>query len=322
VPLGLIGLVIAARVLVEYRLAAAGRLDLPGFALAAVGLASVVYALAEVGPRGLADPQVLAVGGAGLAALVAFVLVELRVARPMLDVRLFADRLFAAGNLVLFFAQAGFFGIVFLLPQLLQAERGLGPLTAGLATFPTALGIILASPIVGRLYSRVGPRRLVLAGMAVIGVAALALRTIDLETDLWTVRLLVLPLGFAFGTVFIPLQAASFAGISLAATGRATAAYTAVRQVATSFGVALLATVLTSRFAHYGATLGDPRTRPGALAAFHDSFLAAALLALLGLGAALLISDRLAARTRQPAPTAAPAAAPTPATPPPVSSRR
>ncbi len=104
-------------------------------------------------------------------------------------------------------------------------------------------------------------------------------------------------LGVAFGCVFVPLQTASFARISPEQTGQANAAYSAVRQVATSVGVALLATVLGNRLVAYGATLGTPSMRSGALAAFHDAFAVAALLDLLGLAAALLIRDRLAATT-------------------------
>src|SRR3954452_7929077 len=85
VPLGLAGLVIAARGLTEYRVTGAGRLDVPGFALASLGLAATVYALGEIGPRGFSDARVLGTGGGGIAALVAFALVELRVAAPMID---------------------------------------------------------------------------------------------------------------------------------------------------------------------------------------------------------------------------------------------
>jgi len=297
VPLGIIGLAIAFTSLREQRAEGVGPLDLPGFALAAAGLAAFVYGLSEVGARGFGDAQVRAFGLIGIALLALFVVVELRVARPLIDVRLFREPLFAASNGVLFFIQGGFFGVTFLLPQLLQAERGLSPLAAGLVGCTTAIGIIAGSPLVGRLYPTVGPRRLIMGGMALAALAALSLRLVGLTTDPWLIRGQVFVLGVAFGFVFVPLQTASFARISPAQTGRASAAYSAVRQVATSIGVALLATVLSSRLVVYGATLGNPGTRPGALNAFHDAFAAAALLDLLGLAAALLISDRLAAST-------------------------
>lgn len=297
VPLGAIALALALVGLREDRTAGTGPLDVPGFALAAAGLGAFVYGLGAVGVRGFGDLRVLAFGGAGIVLLALFVAVELRVARPLIDVRLFGEPLFAASTAVLFCIQGGFFGLTFLLPQLLQAERGLSPLAAGLVSFTTAIGIIVGAPLVGRLYPVVGPRRLIMAGMALAAVTALSLRSVGLTTDPWLIRGQVFVLGVAFGFVFVPLQTASFARIAPAQTGRANAAYAAVRQVATSVGVALLATVLGNRLVAYGATLGTPGTRPGALAAFHDAFAVAALLDLLGLAAALLISDRLAANT-------------------------
>lgn len=311
-PLGLAGVILAGRVLREHRVAGTGRLDLAGFALSAVGLAGLVYALGEIGDRGIAEGGARLVGLAALAALALFVAVELRSAQPLIDLRLFGDRLFAAGSAVLFFANAGFFGVVFLLPLLLQAGRGLSPLASGLTTFPTALGIMAVAPLAGHLYPRIGPRRLVAAGMALATTVALALRQTDLTTDLWALRALMLPLGVAFGLVFIPLQAASFAAVSHDATGRATAAYNAVRQVATAAGIALLAAVLAARLADHGAILGNAATADAALAAFRDAFAAAALINLLGLAATLAIDDGLAARTMHaPPPGAAqPAEAP------------
>jgi EmrB/QacA subfamily drug resistance transporter len=297
VPLGLIGLGLAAWRLQEFRVTGVGRLDLPGIILAPIGLATAVYSLSEVGRRGITDPLVLALGGLGLAALALFALVELRVAAPLIDLRLYRDRLFTTGNLTLFPITASFFGVVFLLPQLLQGERGLTPLTSGLTTFPTAIGIMLAAPLVGRLYPWVGPRRLVLSGVALTSVSVLSLSLIDLNTSLWQIRAQMLPLGVAFGLVFIPLQTASFAGISSELTGRATAAYNAVRQVATSCGVALIATVLSSRLTSHGAILGGPSNQTGAVTAFHETFLVPAAFALTALLAVILIDDRLAAQT-------------------------
>lgn len=296
-PIGVITMLVAGRSLREHRVAGTGGLDLPGFLLSAFGLATLVYALGAVADRGAGDVFALALGLVGLAALSLFVAVEFRTAHPLIDPRLYRDRLFAAGNIVLFCVNARFFGVVFLLPLFLQAERGLGPLGSGLATFPTALGIMVVAPVAGRLYGRFGPRRLVMSGTALGAVVSLAFQQVDLETDLWAIRALVLPMGVAFGLVFIPLRAASFANIGPEAAGHATAAYNTVRQIASARGIAVQAAILALRLEHNGATLGNPTTRSGSLAAFHDAFAVAALLSLLGLTATLLISDRLAAVT-------------------------
>ncbi|MER3420225.1 MAG: MFS transporter [Chloroflexota bacterium] len=299
VPIGLIGLLAAAILLREERQAQAGRLDLPGFLLGAPGLAALVYALAEAGQRGFDDRRVVVCGAAGLALLAAFVLVELRVSEPMIDVRLFRDRLFSAANAVMVVGMAGFTGVLFLLPLLLQAERGLTPLQSGLATFPQAFGVVLMMPLASRFYARIGPRRMMMAAMAGAAVTTLAFRGVGLTTDLWWVRLIMLARGMTFALLLVPLQAATFATIPPVAMGRASAAFNSIRQVAASFGVALLATVLSNRMAHHGAQLGNPFTRAGALAAFHDAFIVGALISALAIPVCLLIDDRLAVRARE-----------------------
>ena len=106
-----------------------------------------------------------------------------------------------------------------------------------------------------------------MAGVVFSIGATLALCLIDLSTNLWQVRLQMLPLGIAFGIVFIPIQTASFANISPVLTGRATAAYNAVRQVASACGTALLATILSARLTRHDAVFVTPATRAAARAA-------------------------------------------------------
>jgi EmrB/QacA subfamily drug resistance transporter len=296
VPIGLIGLLTAALILREERQAQAGRLDLPGFVLSAAGLAAVVYALTEAGLHGFGDRQVQLFGLVGLAALTAFVAVERRTAEPLIDVRLFRDRLFSASNTVMFVSLVGFAGVLFLLPLLLQAERGLTPLQSGLTTFPQAIGVALMMPLASRLYGRLGPRRMMMTALTGSALTTLAFVAVGLTTNLWWVRAIMLARGVAFAFLLVPLQAATFATIHPTAMGRASAAFNSIRQVAASFGVALLATVLSNRLAHQGAQLGNPFTRDAALAAFHDAFLVGAAISALGIAVCLLIDDRLVTR--------------------------
>ncbi len=297
IPIGLVGLGIAGLFLREERQAAPGRLDVPGFILSAGGLASVVYALSEAGSRGFFDTRVVIFGLAGLAMLAALVFVELRVPEPMIDVRLFKNRLFAAANGVQLVAFAGMQGALFLLPLLLQAERGLSPLQSGLTTFPQAVGVTLMVRPAGMIYRRIGPRRMLMMGMAGVSITTAMFAFVDLETSQWWIRLIMLFRGFSFAFAFIPLQTATFATIEAKDTGRASAIFNSGRQVAASFGVALLGTVLTNRLAHHGAELGNPLTKAGALTAFQEAFLAASALSLVGFFAAFLIKDRDAAAT-------------------------
>jgi len=301
IPVGITGLLVAAAFLREEKQAQPGQLDAPGLLLAGAGLASVMYALAEAGSRGLDDGRVAVFGTAGLAMLAVFTFVELRTAEPMIDVRLFRDKLFRAANVVQFMGYGGMLGALFLLPLLLQAEMGMGPLESGLTMFPQAIGVFMMVQPAARLYRRFGPRRLMMAGMAGVMLTTLAFLLVDLETSQWWIRLIMLARGWSFALTLIPIQTATFATIEAKDTGRASAIFNAGRQVAASFGVALMATVLTNRMAHHDAVLGSPLTRDGALTAFHEAFLVAAGLGMVGIIASLLIDDKAAAGTmRQP----------------------
>jgi MFS family permease len=164
-------------------------------------------------------------------------------------------------------------------------------------TFPTAIGVMAMTPLAGRLYRRAGPRIVMALGAGGMMAANLGLMRVDLSTELWAMRALLFSMGLAFAMTIVAGQTATYARIPPAQTGRATAAANSVTQVAASFGVALLATILSRRLAHYDAVLGDPNTQGGALSAFHDAFFVAAILAALGVIASLRIDNRLAAAT-------------------------
>jgi EmrB/QacA subfamily drug resistance transporter len=294
IPFGLVALVASALVLREEKQAWTGRLDVPGFALSGIGLVSVVYALSEAGLHGFDSGRVMVFGLGGLAILGLFTLVELRTPQPMIDVRLLRDKLFAASNFVLVVGQASIMGVFFVLPIFLQTQKGLDAFDVGLITFPMAIGVALMAQPASKLYPKIGPRRMMVAGFGgnVAMTAALALT--GYETSDWLIAGNMLVRGMFFGLLVIPLQAATFATISPEATGRASSIFSVSRQVAASFGIAVLATVLTGRLGAHDAALADPATRDAALAAFQDTFLIGAALSVPGMLASLLIDDRKA----------------------------
>ena len=234
--------------------------------------------------------------------LVAFVVLERRQADPLIDLRLFLNRMFSVANATQSIAFMGFSATLFLLPLFLQLERGLSPLQSGLVTFPQAIGVMMMAPVLTRLYPRVGPRRLVVLGLVLASLTTIPLVQMDLDSNLSTIRVVMLLRGMGFGFMLIPLQTAAFATISMNETGRATAVFNATRQVAQSFGVAIGATVLTSRLAHHETALGPAGATGPAIDAFAEAFLATLALGALGVAVAFLIRDREAAPTMRPPP--------------------
>lgn len=294
VPIGIAACLFGFIFLHEHRESTPGRFDLPGFLLGGIGLALVMYALSEGPSSGWISANIL--GGAlmGALLLVAFVVIELRKREPMIDLHLLRDRLFRTTNLVSLFAYAGFLGVLFVGPLFLQEALGVTALTSGLTTFPEAIGVVLSTQVVARLYPRIGPRRLLAGGLTGVAIMMALLSLMGFETNLWVMRVLMFLIGAGMAYAFLPLRVATFATISPTSTGRASAFYSTQNQLGAALGVAVLGTVLSTLGA---TTLSATGAVQPNLAAYHAAFLAAAVLALIGACIALTISDRDAAVT-------------------------
>jgi len=299
VPIGMATLLFGLLFLQEHREPAAGRFDLAGFLLAGIGLALVTYALSEGPSAGWTSTSVLSSTLLGLLVLGVFTVVELRMQEPMINLRLFGNRLFRSANLVTMFSSTGFLGILFATPLFLQEGRGASALTSGLTTFPEALGVVLSTQLVARLYPGVGPRRLMAAGLTGVAIMMSLLSLVGSDTSLWLMRVLMFLIGAGMAYAMQPAQVAAFATISSASTGRASALNNAQRQVGAALGVAVVSSVISA----VGTTrLSATRATVPNLAAYHVAFFAAAMLELIAVSWALTIHDSDAAVTlRRPA---------------------
>jgi MFS family permease len=226
--------------------------------------------------------------------LIAMVVVELRTAEPMVDLRLLGNRLFGAANGVMVFASVAFLGALYAVSLYFQDGRGLTALGAGLSIFPEAFGVMAGAQLASRvLYPRLGPRKHVMVGLLGTAVSIGLLAALGPTTSLWWPRLLLVTLGLAMGNIFVPLQAAGFATITPAATGRASTMFNAVRQLGGAIGVA----VLTSAIVAVGAMHEVAGHLTPNLTAYRVAFGVAAAFALVGVAFAARISDADAAHT-------------------------
>jgi EmrB/QacA subfamily drug resistance transporter len=291
VPVGVLGLLFSALYLEEHKEPRSGGFDLPGFVLSGLGLALVLFALAEGPVKGWRSNTVLLSGLFGVLAFVLLVIIELRTADPMLDLRLFTNRMFRQSNIATMAMMGSLLGLLFLLPLFLQNLRGLTAQQSGLATFPQALGVMTMARVVGRLYPKVGPRRLMMGGALANATITLGFLFVGLATSLWWVRVLMYARGLSMAFVMVPMQASSFVTIPSEKTGRASSLLSTNRQVGAALGVATLATVLTSRtktLVAHASPLGEISART---TAFHQAMAASAAIALIGVVASFFIHD-------------------------------
>jgi len=297
IPVGLAALLFGILFLDEHREPDAGRFDIPGFLLAGAGFGLLMFGLSEGPSYGWSEPTILGPVFAGAAILVVFVLFELRVSSPMVQLRLLGNRLFRSTLLVSFFATMSFIGTLFLVPLYLQEGRGDSPLSSGLTTFPEAIGVLASTQLVAKLYPRVGPRRLMAFGLTWVAFAITLLSFIGADTSAWLVRGLMFMLGTGMAFIFLPNQAASLATITREQTGRATTFMSVQRQLGAAFGVALLSSVL----AGVGLTSVDAAgIESPNVSAYRAAFLTAAVLAVIGAAFALKVLDADAANTMRP----------------------
>ena len=272
----------------------AGAFDLPGFLLSAAGLALLMYGVSEGPFHGWGSTEIVATCVSGAVLLTALVIVEWRSDHPLIDIRLFSDRLFRSSNAVLGIGSAAFLGSLFLVALFYQDGLGLSALQSGLNTFPEALGVMLGAQVVTRaLYPVYGPRRVMIGGLGLLAVTLALISLVGAGTNLWWMRVLMVVLGYGMAHVFVPSQAAGFATISPADTARASTMFNALRQLGGAVGVAVLSTVVAA-VGPLHVVAGHPRPN---LAAYHLAFLVAAALSVLAGIVATTVNDADAAGT-------------------------
>ncbi|MEV4575443.1 MDR family MFS transporter [Nonomuraea jabiensis] len=220
------------------------RLDLVGLLLLPAGVVALLHALTGLETRaGIGAATLTAVAGAGL--LTAFIARSLRRAEEsLLDLRLFADRAFRSGTVMMFVLGVTSWGPMFLLPLYYQRLHSLSALDAGLALAPQTLGIALASLLVGRYADRLPPRPLALAGMAAATLGTLPFVFATLDTDPLLLSVALLLRGAGFGVASLPVSVAVYRTLRPAAIPDATSASTIVQRIGAATGTALMAVIL------------------------------------------------------------------------------
>ena len=244
-PVGLLAIALAVRLLPADGPRFAQRLDVPGAVLLSGGLVLFIYGLAEIGQHArLATPAALGPMAGGAVAVALFAWRALRVPNPLIDLRLFRQRGFAAGTAVNFVLGAALFGVALLLPLYFELLRGRTPAQTGLLLAPQGLGAAVTISLAGYLTDRIGARRVVPAGV-LLAVAGTAWYTqIGVHTPYWALLVALFLIGAGLGATITPAMAAAYQGLPATAMGQATSAIAVVQRVAGALGSAFLAVVL------------------------------------------------------------------------------
>ena len=254
-PIAILAALLAAKYVHESKAEGDHTYDIPGVITATAGLFALTYGFNEAARAGWTNSITLTFFATAAVLLIAFVVIESKVANPLMPLRVITERNRGGSYLGSLIVGAGLFSMFLFLGLYLQVILGYTPLRSGFAFIPFSIGIIIFAGVASQLLPKVGPKPLMVPGLVFAGIGLLMLTRITPETGYAThvlPSLLIMSSGIAL--VFIPLTSTSLHGVSGRDTGVASAMVNTSQQIGGSLGVALLNTIAATATTSYAAT--------------------------------------------------------------------
>jgi EmrB/QacA subfamily drug resistance transporter len=251
-PIGLVTVVLAATVFPRDHPARSETFDVVGVLLLSPGLATFLFAVSSIPRCGtVADRRVLIPAAIGLALVAGFVVHAWhRVDHPLIDLRLFQNKVLTQANVTMLVFAIAFFGAGLLLPSYFQQVLHHTPMQAGVHMIPQGLGAMLTMRLTGPLVDRQGPGKIVLVGIALItaGLGTFAFGVAKQAEYLPTLLVGLAIMGLGMGCTMMPLSVASVQALAPHQIARGTTLISVSHQVGGSMGTALMSMILTNQF--------------------------------------------------------------------------
>lgn len=247
IPIGIVGVILGSRFLVDHQAERKPAFDPLGLITAVVGFGSVLYAASIAEANGWTGSTTLMYFGIGAAALIAHGIIELYFVKdPMTHLRLFASPIFLNAALVGYVATVALFGAEFLMPVYLQAFRGRTALEAGFILLAVAVTSGIATPIAGRIYDKIGPRMNLIVGFGILCINTWQLSRIEAGTPINYIIFLLALRGLAVGLTLQTSFVAALSSVPLGVLPRGSSLLNSTRFVVQAVSVAALATIFSS----------------------------------------------------------------------------
>jgi EmrB/QacA subfamily drug resistance transporter len=237
-----------------------GRFDIGGFVTIAAGLFALLLAASKGEDWGWDSYPILILLVGGTLSMALFVVIELQVAEPLLDLRLFGVKIYALGVVIMAILQVNLLASSIYIPVFLQSGQGLAAFDAGLVVAPQAIAMCVASMVAGQYYDRFGARAICAVGCGLTVWGNILLLDITAATPHRDIIIWTAVRGFGMSLAAIPALTAAVNCIGPSRTNQASALENVVQQIPGAFGIAILASMLTSKqaqlLADRGALLG------------------------------------------------------------------
>jgi len=260
IPIGIISVLMVSLFIRDphYMKPAKMKIDYWGLVLLAVGIGCLQMIL-DRGRRvdWFSSEFIIWLSVLSFTSLILFLIVELFVEHPIVNMRVFKDFSFSLGNVVVFFILFNLFGSIVLLPIYLQTLMGYTATLAGIVLAPGGIAALVAMPVAGILISRINPKIIIAIGIIVTAYATLLMSMFNRLADFNTILLPRVYMGIGLGLVMVPLFTLSLSHIKKEAMGNATSIFNLMRNLGGSFGVAVATTILTRRAQFHQSRLVD-----------------------------------------------------------------
>ena len=253
VPVGIVGFFAALMILPRFPGAYQGRFDVLGFLTIGTGLFTLLLALTEGQDWGWTSYKVLILLTVAVLSFALFIVIELEVDRPLLDVRVFRFWPFTNSLLLISVLSVGLFTVLFYIPLYLQQSQGLGAFEAGLLLLPQALVMAVCMPVAGRVYDRFGPRWPAVIGLTIVAWGTYELHVLTLETSHGHLIWLLCLRAFGMGIAMMPIMTGGIAAVPPSMVSRASAFNNVVQRTSAALGLAVLTAMVSRTQAQLGA---------------------------------------------------------------------
>jgi EmrB/QacA subfamily drug resistance transporter len=255
-PIGIAGALLALVVFPRAHPTTWPKLDLWGFVTVAYALFAVLLAFSEGEDWGWSGYRILGLFVSAALSFALFVVIELEVDTPLLDLRIFRSLAYSQSLLLLGLGVAGLFSSLYFLPQYLQRVQGLRELDSGLVMLPASLVLVVLMPAAGRIYDRIGPRYPIAVGMAVMGYGSYLLAHMTPHTPRLDIETWLVIRNVGLGLSLMPIITAGVSALPNTLTAAGSTMNNVVQRVAASVAIAVFGSLNSSHGAQLMADRG------------------------------------------------------------------
>jgi MFS transporter, DHA2 family, multidrug resistance protein len=260
IPIGIIAMILTIIIQAEYKSHRIRKFDLIGFISVTVFLPLTLYTLSEgnaaSNSAGWHAPYILLCGAISLLALAVFLTVELTIKEPLIDLRLLKNHNFGLTNMIMIIFSLGMFGSTFLMPVYLQNTLGYSALQSGAVFLPVGIIQGIVAPISGRISDKINPKLPIIAGVLLMAFSFYLNSKLSFLTDIKSIMPSLYLRGLGMGLMFTAMNTIALLEIPREKMAQASGISNSVRQLGGSLGVAILATLLTTRVSYHAQQFG------------------------------------------------------------------